>query len=150
MEKLGSLRMRCEEEFWMDPVGPSVPGIHRPQLRACVQKYFGWQLCVIPRNDPYHAEATQAGHLHLQLWHRGTSTSILTPSGLTNDSYEVWNERIHLRFAEYCCLTSVIQNELGVHLPSLTWMEQYLCWFVWAPSVGVWSHHHLLSRPRVS
>ena len=90
-----------------------------------------------PRNDLRHNEAARAGELHLQLWHYGTRTSILAPSRLTNGCYEVWNERFHLRFGEYCCLTSAIHNELGIQLPSPAWMDQYMCWFVWASSVGV-------------
>jgi len=140
--------MRCEEELWMDPIGLRLPGVHRTQHRACVQKYFGWQLCVIPYNDPHHRDASQAGHLHLQLWHPGTRTSILTPSGLTSRTYEVWNERFHLRFGEYCCVAATIENELGVQLPSSAWIEQYLCWFVWAPSLGVARGVHELSFPR--
>ena len=114
-----------------------IPTLHDPNYRGCMLKLLGWQIRVIMRNDHHHTSLAAQGLLHLQLWHAGTETSILTPSNLTNRRFEIWNESLHVQVSNYGKACQIVMDNFGIHMPCDGLIHHYQCWLVWAPSIGV-------------
>ena len=118
----------------------TMPTKHDPNHRDCMIKLVGWQVRVVMRNDARHTPMAAQGILHLQLWHAGTQTSILTPSNLTNRCFEIWHEAMHLQVENYQKVAEIIAEDIGLRMPCSGLIHHYQCWLAWAPCIGVVDH----------
>ena len=109
---------RCDE--WPSPEqahdGSWPPPPHDPRERELVIRVRGWDVRVF--GDDKFQYFVRQGFWHAQLWHPEACVSVLTPSRLTGDSYEVfpiasWKARA----AKYRELARLIAEEHGLELP---------------------------------
>ncbi len=84
------------------------PPPHDPRERCRVGWINDWHVRIFSRQDIKYGYFARHGFLHLQLWHPILRLSILTPSNLTADHYEIFPIR-KWRFRT-CCLSHV--NEI--------------------------------------
>jgi hypothetical protein len=66
------------------------PPPHDPRERVVLCRAGDWQVRAFLATDPRFAYLAPRGLWHLQLWHPRAAVSVLTPSGLTLDRYEVY------------------------------------------------------------
>lgn len=76
-------------------------GIHDPDQRCLVQQIGPWEVRVYAWNDARHRYLAPRGCLHLQLWAPGLGVSLLVPSRLTDDCWDLWTAGTVTRV---CCL----------------------------------------------
>lgn len=81
------------------------PPPHDPRERCRVGWIDHWEVRIFSRQDVKYGYFARNGFLHLQLWHPSLRLSILTPSNLTDNHFEIfpirkWKFRV-------CCLSSV-------------------------------------------
>ena len=134
------------KEEWMPA---AIPLIHDPSRRDCMLKLVGWQIRVIMRNDNRHTPMAAQGLLHLQLWHPGTKTSVLTPSNFTDRKFELWNEQMHVQVDNYQRVNQIIASNIGIHMPCAALIHHYQCWLVWAPCIGVIHYETANQSPKL-
>ena len=78
-----------------------------------------------------HSYFAPRGLLHLQLWHPAARVSVLTPSRLTCDRYEVFPVRgWKLAMDDLASLERVCRDLLRVELPGLARIVAIQRWFV--------------------
>lgn len=77
-------------------------GLHSLADRITFATLGEWEVRRHPEAAAMHGYFASRGLLHLQLWHPIASVSILTPSRLTHDRFEVWRGgvRISVRWWE--------------------------------------------------
>ncbi len=94
------------------------PPPHDPRERTCVGHIDQWEVRIIRQSEPRHHYFAKRSLLHIQLWHPHLHISILTPSRLTANYYEMFP--IQGKKIPVCCLNTV-NNLLQeyYHLPSL-------------------------------
>ena len=126
-----------EPSFHFHDKPACIPTRHEPERRDCMIKLLGWQIRTIMRNDHRHTAMAAQGLLHLQLWHAGTDTSILTPSNLTNRRFEIWSKPLHVQVTNYPKVCQLVMDNHGIHMPCESLLHHYQCWLVWAPCIGV-------------
>jgi len=110
--------------------------VHNPEQRCFVHQVGSWYILRHAANDPMVSWLAPRGLLHLQLYHAPTGLSVLTPSGLTEGTYELGEGAERARYHCYGCLNGHLVREHGVHLPclrSVRWAER---WFVRAAEFG--------------
>ncbi len=106
------------------------PPPHNPTERTRIGRIDEWEVRVFPQNDTQHPYFKQNGFLHLQLWHPTWMLSVLTPSRLTDNFYEIFP--FQKGKLQICCLTNVntiLQHHLeapGIDPPVLQLMERYV------------------------
>jgi len=113
------------------------PELHDPCERACLSEFGGWSLWSTPRNIPEYTDIVRSGALHMQLFHSGACVSILTPSSLTDNHYELWTPAQRMRV---CCYHHVAEKlvELGAPPPPCPGiLSRFTAWFLHAPMIGV-------------
>ncbi|WP_447970589.1 hypothetical protein [Nitrospira sp. M1] len=105
------------------------PPPHDPRERTRVGRIDRWEVRMFSQHDASHAYATHNECMHLQLWHPAWKVSILTPSRLTGNFYELFP----FRGAKLpiCCLTTVNNVLQHLEVPSIDlvivqFMERYL------------------------
>ena len=76
-------------------------GLHDPDSRCTVQNIGPWEVRVYAWNDPRHRYLAPRGSLHLQLWAPCFGVSMLVPSRLTENCWDLWTEGTVVRV---CCL----------------------------------------------
>ena len=70
---------------------PSLPPApHDPRERCRLSDHGPWSVRVFAWNDRRHRYLAGKGMLHLQLWNAYHSVSVLSPSQLTFQNWEVW------------------------------------------------------------
>jgi len=67
---------------------PAAP--HDPRERAAIDSVGEWLVCQFPAGDQRLEYFADRGFLHLQLWHPIAEISVLTPSRLTEDCFEMY------------------------------------------------------------
>jgi len=89
------------------------PPPHDPRERSWVGRIDQWEVRIFSPHDTQHSNLTQKGFVHLQLWHPRWKVSVLTPSRLTGNFYELYP----FRGAKLpvCCI-STMNNILQQHL----------------------------------
>jgi hypothetical protein len=108
---------------------PATP--HDPRERVVVAVLDEWNVLAFPRDGVLHRYFAARGFLHLQLWHRARGISVLTPSRLTRDRFEVssvpgWKYRPR----DYETLRSEALDVLGLVLPAAPIVRALERWFV--------------------
>lgn len=86
-------------------------GIHALVEREPFAALGIWQVRSHVRGGDQHVYFAPRGFLHLQLWHPIARVSILTPSRLTNDRFEIWREGVRIGVR--------VWDDLARHLPDL-------------------------------
>ncbi len=107
------------------------PPPHDPTERVLITHLEGWEVRDFALDDSRYGYFLRHGFLHLQLWHPARGVSLLTPSRLTSDQYEVfplagWKRR----HADWSALRSQVLREHAVLLPSLVELRAIDRWFV--------------------
>jgi hypothetical protein len=90
-----------------------------------------------PRNSPDYIGIVRSGGLHLQIFHSGAKVSILTPSTLTDNRYELWTPNQRMRV---CCYKHVAEklSEFGAPPPPCPQIiSPFTAWFLHAPMIGI-------------
>ena len=117
------------------PLRPPQP--HDPSERVCLSEFGDWSLWSIPRNIPEYIDIVRSGGLHMQLFHSGANVSILTPSSLTNNHYELWTPTQRLRV---CCYHHVAETLAAYGAPPPPCpgiISRFTAWFLHAPMIGI-------------
>ncbi|GJL50276.1 MAG: hypothetical protein NPIRA01_15030 [Nitrospirales bacterium] len=105
------------------------PPPHDPRDRTRVGRIDGWEVRMFSQHDTQRKYFVHKAFTHLQLWHPNWKVSVLTPSHLTGNFYELFP----FRGAKLpiCCITTVnniLQQQLevpGIDPMILQFMEQY-------------------------
>ncbi|NVB78872.1 MAG: hypothetical protein HOV81_10790 [Kofleriaceae bacterium] len=79
------------------PIRAPLMAMHAPSERVVAARLGTWEVRRHAETGARHGYFATRGLLHLQLWHPAARVSILTPSRLTNDRFEVWRDGV--RFA---------------------------------------------------
>jgi hypothetical protein len=106
----------------------------RPQLalhslveRAMVARLGDWEVWRHPEHSAHHDYFASRSLLHLQLWHRASSTSILTPSGLTDRRFEILRDGCRIAVRAWNDVARML-SELA--LPGPAELRALLAWTV--------------------
>jgi hypothetical protein len=110
---------------------PSPPPPHDPRERVLVATAGAFEVRAFPPSDPKHAYFAARALLHLQLWHPSAGVSLLTPSRLTRNAYELfpvdgWKRAV--RSAEDA--RRLARYAHGVELPSPLQLAALIEWHV--------------------
>jgi hypothetical protein len=107
------------------------PSPHDPCERTLVGESHGWQVRVFPQGEPKHAYFAARGFLHVQLWEPTRGVSLLTPSRLTEDRFEVFPVRSwKCRPPDYDAVREVVLEAHGVGVPPWPVVRALERWFV--------------------
>jgi hypothetical protein len=68
------------------------------------------------------------GFAHVQLWHPGLCVSVLTPSRLTGEAFEVFPIAGHRLRADWATVRRALAAEHGLELPSRAQLRAWLAW----------------------
>lgn len=117
------------------PLRPPRP--HDPSHRACVSEFHGWSFWVTPRNHPDYDDLQRRAALFLQLYHYRSSTSVLTPSPLTNGHYELWTPTLHQGLCCYRHTAQQLREIGGPELPCPGFVHRITAMFIHSALVGV-------------
>lgn len=123
-------------------IAPPFP--HDPRDRCWIHETRGWHIRMLALNDPRRQACIAHGLQHLQLWHPELSVSILTPSKMTDDSFEVWNNGNRARLCGYKHLSQYIGLKLKTAVPCYGVIQQFERFYVHATYLGAPSpaaHH---------
>ena len=100
--------------------------LHAIADRQVVARLGVWEIRRYPETDERHVYFASRGFLHLQLWNPSTRTSILTPSRLTGDRFEIardWTRYAVKRWHEVVDLLRDATLPSGAEIAALhTWM----------------------------
>jgi hypothetical protein len=107
------------------------PPPHDPRERVLAAHIDGWEVRAFPPDDRKFQYFVTRGFLHVQLWHPQARVSVLTPSRLTGDQYEVfpcggWKAPVD----EPAPLRRLVARTHGVALPSLGRLAAIVEWYV--------------------
>ncbi|MGB0911211.1 MAG: hypothetical protein ACPGYT_12680 [Nitrospirales bacterium] len=81
------------------------PPPHDPRERKCIGHIDQWEARIFSQTESKHHYFAKRGLLHIQLWHPHLHISILTPSRLTANYYEIFP--IQGNKISVCCLDTV-------------------------------------------
>jgi hypothetical protein len=116
-------------------MGHLPPPPHDPEERTLLTRCDGWEVRVFGETDFRHAYFARKSMLHLQLWHPERRVSVLTPSRLTADRWELYSEQTHkLRLRKRAMLVRVLAEQHGLRLPNPSTLAGLEFWFVEVPS----------------
>jgi hypothetical protein len=125
-------------------VGGSPPPPHDPSERVLVTHIDRWEVRDFARDDSRYSYFLRHGFSHLQLWHPEGGISLLTPSRLTSDQYELFPiEGWKRRHGDWGQLGSLLLREHGVALPSLVELRAVDRWFVRRVAIETEPGHRL-------
>lgn len=83
--------------------------LHNPDDRIALAGLdHGWQVRAFAPNDQRFVYCVPRGMFHLQLWHERDAISILTPSRLTCEQFELWLGETRRRFSTFGELAAVL------------------------------------------
>jgi len=107
------------------------PAPHDPRERTRVGRIDRWEVRFFSRLDAQHKHFESQAFMHLQLWNPAWKFSILTPSPLTGNFYELFP----FRGAKLpiCCLTTVntvLQQQLRVPGIDPQTLQFMMCYFL--------------------
>ncbi len=92
------------------------PPPHDPRERDLVLALSGWEVRVF--GGEKFRYFVERGFWHLQLWHAETGVSVLTPSRLTCNEYELYpSAGFKGRAASYAALAQLVAAEHDCRLP---------------------------------
>ncbi len=93
-------------------LGPHAMALHAPIERVVVGRIGAWEVRWHDEASAHHGYFATHGLLHLQLWHPGARVSVLTPSPLTNERFEIWRDGLRIAVRTWA--------EVAAHLGDLT------------------------------
>lgn len=107
------------------------PPPHDPRERVLATLIDGWEVRAFPPDDRKFQYFVTRGFLHVQLWHPRMRVSVLTPSRLTGDQYEVfpcggWKAQV----SEPAPLRGLVARTHGVAMPSVGRLATIIEWYV--------------------
>lgn len=123
---------RRSNHFMADPEPQGwPPSPHDPRERVEIASLDGWQVRSFRAGGVKQRYFAPRGMLHLQLWHPAAGISLLTPSRITGQRYEVYPIR-GWKFAhhELRAIAGAIRSEHGVQLPSRAAIVALERWYV--------------------
>jgi hypothetical protein len=95
------------------PPNEAPPPPHDPSERELAQVLGDWEVRIF--GDGKFRYFVERGLWHVQLWHPGARVSVLTPSRLTRDAYEVYPSRgWKARAATHAEVARLVSEEHGV------------------------------------
>jgi hypothetical protein len=105
--------------------------LHDPTERELVAFAGDWELRQFSESDRRFAYFVTKGFAHVQLWHRASGTSIITPSRMTGGNFELFSGTQDLRFAAstWIAIADAL-DALGVAPPSRHEVRAIERWFV--------------------
>lgn len=114
-----------------------VPSWHRTDERAVVGEHGHWLVLAHPVNSTLHRRIARVGHLHMQLWHRHSGISVLTPSPLTDDKLEVWLPTGHLmRPCSLGCMKKLPELQTSLPLPCTRYLARLEALLICGATLG--------------
>ncbi|MEN0065533.1 MAG: hypothetical protein AAGA48_25540 [Myxococcota bacterium] len=114
-----------------------MPPFHDPRTRNLIDETpSGWEVWGHALNSPRHAYFAPRGMLHLQWWLPTRQVSVITPSRLTDDKFEVWTPEVHVRFCCHVHMTARMLERLELAPPCRCAMQQYSASFVRVFEIG--------------
>ena len=102
-------------------------GLHSLVERQRFATLGEWEVRRHLETGGQHAYFAPRGFLHLQLWHASAEVSILTPSQLTNDRFEIWRDGLRIRVGTW---HEVVAHLPGLALPCATELATLWLWTV--------------------
>jgi hypothetical protein len=96
-----------------------------------VSRAGDWEVRVFARTDFRYRYLVGHGMWHLQLWHSGRGVSVLTPSALTRDCYEIFpirGGRARVRWNSD--VRALVEAHHEIAVPSAGTMAVLEAWFV--------------------
>lgn len=72
-----------------NPPAAAEPWIHDPDARVPVLRVGDWEVRALRRGSPRFRRLQRCGGLHVQLWDPATGVSVVTPSALTGQRFEI-------------------------------------------------------------
>jgi hypothetical protein len=126
------------------PVGPSPrarrpippPRPHDPTERELVGQIGPWQVRRFPLSSAKHEYCARRGFLHLQLWHREAGVSVLTPSRLTGDQFDIAGGGTRVVVPAPAALSQVLAAH-HIRPPSMARLTALVEWHVRAIERGL-------------
>lgn len=115
-------------------------GLHDPDQRCIVQRIGPWEVRVYAWNDPRHRYLATRGSLHLQLWAPRFGVSLLVPSRLTENCWDLWSGGTVTRV---CCLPhlrDICRDRALPQPPCPGALVQAVRHFVLVPCIGAVLH----------
>ena len=110
------------------------PPPHDPRERVVLCPADDWQVRAFLFTDPRFEYLAPRGLWHIQLWHPQAGVSILTPSALTMDCYEIFPIRTWKRRAgTYEELSALLQTFHDIMPPSVGMLNGLQALFVRGP-----------------
>lgn len=119
-------------------------GLHALAERVAFAALGEWEVRRHPESKAQHAYFAPRGFLHLQLWHSRARVSVLTPSRLTNDRFEIWRDGIRIVVR---CWGDVVAHLADVTMPGAIEVEALWTWAVARDEASARSSTH--DRERV-
>lgn len=109
------------------PHGSRTPfaGLHALAERETFAVLGDWEVRRHIEEQGHHVYFASRGFLHLQLWHPTARVSILTPSRLTHDRFEIWRDGVRIAVRTW--------DDVAAALPDLAMPGRSelaaLCWW---------------------
>jgi len=112
------------------------PPPHDPAERVLITRVDGWHVRDFGYDDIRLAYFATRGYSHFQLWHPHQRVSVLTPSRLTDGTYEVfpvgtWKRRA----ADWSALATLLRAHHDLEPPSEACLRALERWFQRAPDL---------------
>jgi hypothetical protein len=117
-------------------VASPLPPPHDPAERVLVTRLDGWQVRDFGYDDIRVAYFAARGISHFQLWHPVQRVSVLTPSRLTDDQYEVFPvQRWKRRALSWREMADVLRSHHALEPPSESCLRALERWFLRPPEL---------------
>lgn len=116
------------------PIPPPRP--HDPAERELVGQIGPWQVRRFPLSSAKLEYCARRGFLHLQLWHPEAGVSVLTPSRLTGDQFDVAGNGTRVVVPAPAALSQVLAAH-RVRPPSMARITALVEWHVRAIERGL-------------
>lgn len=84
--------------------------MHAPSERVVAARLGAWEVRRHGESGAHHAYFATRGLLHLQLWHPVARVSILTPSRLTNDRFEIWRDGVRIAVRAWSEVAAILAD----------------------------------------
>ena len=121
----------------------SALGLHSIVERPLFAALGEWEVRRHLETGREHAYFTSRGFLHLQLWHDAARVSILTPSRLTGDRFEIWRDGIRIRVGSWA---EVVARLSGLALPRANEIATLWLWTVVRDETAAYGARRALVR----
>jgi hypothetical protein len=101
--------------------------LHSPHDRALLARCEAWEIRRYDEDDPRFAYLAARGQLHLQLWHPIDHVSILSPSALTNDRFEISRHASRVLVSNWLGVVDLLRD---YKLPKSAELASLMTWLI--------------------